>query len=443
MALVVADSIWVNASTSGLTDFTIGAAIAGYRTFSDAAIPNGSTIHYSARTATQFENGEGIYNAGVLSRVTIFASSSANAKVNFSGNPSIAVTPLAEDFAAHEGRLNTLASLVVQNLCGRNGGLEIWQRGTSIAVAASTVAYTADGWYLATGANQASVVSRQTGLSYPQSLCCARVQRNSGQTGVGVMRFAFPLDSDEWQASQNKNVVLSFIVRAGANWSPASGTVSYALYTGQGGTGPAKRNATPYTSETAPITGSVNLTPGGAVVTVLSGVAALVVCSQLELQFFWTPVGTAGANDWFEIDDVDLRVVAVNHTPEATFERTNFVQDYVRCLRHYETTYDYGVVPGSPGQTPIQFPTYSTSIANGAPFFVWNYKLHKRVGPTGTVYSYFGTAGRVSNGFSADFAAGSGNFIGVTVYGSIVNSSGAALTAVPMVTGNIVADASI
>lgn len=94
-----ADSIWVQVSTSGLADFTLGAALPGYRSFTDAAVPNGSVIHYSARTATEFENGEGTYNSstGVVSRTTIFASSNANAKVNFGSPPQLAVGPLAED----------------------------------------------------------------------------------------------------------------------------------------------------------------------------------------------------------------------------------------------------------------------------------------------------------------------------------------------------------
>lgn len=95
----VADSIWVNVSTSGLVDFTLGSAIPGYRTFASAAVPNGSVIHYTARTATEFENGEGIYNSGtgVVTRVTIFASSNGGAKVNFGSSPTLAVAPLAED----------------------------------------------------------------------------------------------------------------------------------------------------------------------------------------------------------------------------------------------------------------------------------------------------------------------------------------------------------
>ena len=95
-----ADSILVVATTSGLTDFTLGSALAGYRSFSAAAVPTGSVIHYSARTPTEFENGEGVYSTTgpTLTRVTIFASSNANNKVNFGSAPNISVAPLFEDY---------------------------------------------------------------------------------------------------------------------------------------------------------------------------------------------------------------------------------------------------------------------------------------------------------------------------------------------------------
>src|SRR5262249_60899120 len=43
-----------------------------------------------------------------------------------------------------------------RNIIGSNGGMEVWQRGAggsaSFAINASTTAYTADRWYIATGA---------------------------------------------------------------------------------------------------------------------------------------------------------------------------------------------------------------------------------------------------------------------------------------------------
>jgi hypothetical protein len=93
------NDVWFNATSSGSGDFVVASAVSGYRTPATAAIPNGTTVHYSARTATEYENGEGVYTSGTvtLARTTIFASSNSNAKVTFGSVPTVAICPLAED----------------------------------------------------------------------------------------------------------------------------------------------------------------------------------------------------------------------------------------------------------------------------------------------------------------------------------------------------------
>jgi hypothetical protein len=229
----------------------------------------------------------------------------------------------------------TLASF--KNIVGRNGGCEAWQRlvgaASTIAIAASTTAYGLDGWYLATGANQASTLTQVAGLT-ANSRYAARVQRNSGQTGTGAMVFAFPLDIDELLKMAGRQVVLSFVVSTGADWSPASGTLTYNLYVGTGAV--AKRNATPYTGETNPITGSVNLATSAAASTKISAVSSAVASNitQAELQFSWVPTGTASTNDWFSLDDVQVEVCLDGVAPATPlFERSDFIFDLQRCQR--------------------------------------------------------------------------------------------------------------
>lgn len=239
------------------------------------------------------------------------------------------MTPLASTRAA------VARGSGLRNICGRNGGMEVWQRGSSIAVPASTTAYGVDGWYLATGANQASTVSRQSGLANG-SVFAARVARDSGQTGTGTIRFAFPLDTDELYRLRGVAAALSFQVRAGANWSPTSGTLSYTLFCGTGSV--ARRSGSAYTGETSPITGTIDLTAGGSAQQVVSAISSVIgagiTCA--EIQFSWTPTGTAGANDWIEIDDVQLEIVPAGIsgiTPR--FERCDYMFDLFRCWRHF------------------------------------------------------------------------------------------------------------
>jgi hypothetical protein len=238
-----------------------------------------------------------------------------------------------------------------RNIVGSNGGLEVWQRGAgssaSIAVAASTTAYTADRWYLKTGANQACVVSAQAGLTN-QSRLCARAQRNSGQTGTGDLYFAFPLDTDEVYKLRGRKVVLHFVVSTGADWSPTSGTLVASLITGTGAVG--KRNSSAYTGDATAVTVSSNLSVSASAAQVVSAISATLATNLTcaELQFKWTPVGTASTNDWFSVDDVQIEVVPSGVAPVTpVFERSDYNSDYVRCATHYVKSYNYATVPGT------------------------------------------------------------------------------------------------
>lgn len=234
-----------------------------------------------------------------------------------------------------------------RNIVRANGGFEVWQRGAggsaSMAVAASTTAYTADRWYLTTGANQASVVDQIAAIA-DGSQFAARIRRNAGQTGTGAMKFGFPLDSDEVFACRNGVLALSFTVKAGANWSPTSGTLNYTVAFGTGSV--AKRGAG-FTGETTPISGNVNLTAGGAAqrVTVVAAAAAAANITQGEIQFTWSPTGTAGAADDFTIDDVQLEVVPSTASVASVFERTKFEECQLMCQRHFQKSFSYGVAP--------------------------------------------------------------------------------------------------
>lgn len=268
-----------------------------------------------------------------------------------------------------------------KNLAGRNGGLEVWQRGAggsaSIAVAASTTAYTADGWAIATGANQASTISQQAGLT-AGSRWCARVQRNNAQTGTGAMTFELPLDTDEIVPMRSSVVTLSLVLRSGANWSPTSGNLTVSLYTGTGS--PAKRSAGAYTGDATPINSVQAISTTATRYTFVSSTLGASI-AQASIVITWTPTGTAGAADYFEIDDVQLEV-----SPVATaFERRPFEAELRACERHYEKSAAYGTAPGTAATNGrIWFVSLATANTN---LWSFSYKTRKRATPTVTLYS--------------------------------------------------------
>lgn len=230
-----------------------------------------------------------------------------------------------------------------RNIIGDNGGFEVWQRGAgsaaSIAVGASSTAYTADRWYLTTGANQASIVSAVTGLTSGSGLA-GKVIRNSGQTGTTAMVFGYPLDTDELARMRGNKVTISGTVKAGANWSPSSGTITMTLYVGTGAVG--KRGGG-FTGETNVVTQTGTVTVSTQQAFAFSTSAAVVPASstQGELQFAWTPVGTAGADDSMTFDDIQLEVAQF----ASVFERIPFEKMLLGCQRHFYKSFLYGTAP--------------------------------------------------------------------------------------------------
>ena len=281
------------------------------------------------------------------------------------------------------------APLSFRNFLRANGGLEVWQRGAgasaSIAVAASQTQYCPDRWYYKNGANQASVVSAQAGLT-PASRLSARIIRNSGQTGTGTVYFAFPFDTEECYAMRGKLLALSFVVSTGANWSPTNGTLTCNVYVGTGAA--AKRNSSALTGETNPLTGSVDVAAGaiGRRVVMIASKPVQQTTTQAELQFSWAPTGTAGAADSVTIDDVQLEAVDSYSDGPTEFERLTFANELALCQRHYAKTFPYGTAPAQSGGVAGAL-GWKAPAANATIQSLWQFPVQMRIAPTITTYN--------------------------------------------------------
>jgi len=114
MAIVVKDRVKVTTTTTGTSDFTLGAAAFGFQSFS--VIGNGNETYYAAvdPITGDFEVGIGTFTTAgpTLTRTTILESSAAGAKVSFSaGSKDVFVTYPAE----RSVYLDTAGSYPVQN----------------------------------------------------------------------------------------------------------------------------------------------------------------------------------------------------------------------------------------------------------------------------------------------------------------------------------------
>jgi len=194
-----------------------------------------------------------------------------------------------------------------------NGGMDIWQRGTSFSLAASTgTTYTADRWCTQSGANQAITISRQATAdttNLPNIQYCLRYQRNSGQTGIGIFSLLNNLETANSISFTGKQVTVSFYARAGANYSSAGSILSFSLITG---TGTDQNAFAGFTGQAPAIGQSSMLTTTWQRFSYSATLATSV--TQLALDFAYTPVGTAGANDYFEVTGVQLELGSVATT---------------------------------------------------------------------------------------------------------------------------------
>jgi hypothetical protein len=219
-----------------------------------------------------------------------------------------------------------------------NGGLDIWQRGTSISIAASTSAatYTADRWCTQTGANQAITVSRQaTGdtTNLPNIQYCTRYQRNSGQTGTGNLSFSQSFETINSVPLAGKAVTFSFYARAGANFSATSNVLNAWIYTG---TGTDQNVLSGYTGALTPIFQTATLTTTWQRFTFTGTIATNV--TEIAPYFLYAPTGTAGTNDYYEITGVQVEASQSSTASAFSTNGATYQAELAACQRYYWRT---------------------------------------------------------------------------------------------------------
>jgi hypothetical protein len=180
-----------------------------------------------------------------------------------------------------------------------NSNFEIWQRGTSIDI--NLPSYSADRWEgLIDGPSTGMVVSRQ-----PASLVgfryCARVQRSQSSNATLPHVFRQPIESVISNTLAGRQITLSFYARRGANYSGLNNALSVSVNWSDGlDEGFRSTGYIPFIAEDALLTTSwKRYSFAGTVPAVSSG---LTLIPQVE----YSPTGTAGQDDFFEITGVQL-----------------------------------------------------------------------------------------------------------------------------------------
>lgn len=184
-----------------------------------------------------------------------------------------------------------------------NGGMDIWQRGTSAAGGYPT--YLADRWmnYRAVAGSTFSrqVTGDTTNLPFIQY--CQRLQRNSGNTATNDLIISQSIESINSIPLAGKTVIMSFYARKGADLSSASSAMFAGIYSG---TGTDQNFIAGFTGVATVVAESKTLTTTWQRFSVSGTVAA--TATEIGVQLGFTPVGTASTNDYIEITGVQLEL---------------------------------------------------------------------------------------------------------------------------------------
>jgi hypothetical protein len=267
-----------------------------------------------------------------------------------------------------------------------NGDMGIWQRGTSFSnPSVGGSFYTADRW----GVNRAgdlsgATVSRSTDVpsGFQYSL---KLQRTAGNTSTAGLYLFNSNESVNTLDLAGQAVTISFWVKAGANYSGGALSVI-----GLSGTGTDQR-VYAYTGATAFINATQAITSTWTRYSFTATVASN--ATEVGFQFFWTPTGTAGADDSIYITGIQLEL-GVSAT---NFDFLSIGQELLLCQRYFEKSYDQTVVPGTNSANGISYFYVARTTSNAYGYYTTKFQVTKRSNTTITIYSLIGTVGTISD----------------------------------------------
>ena len=185
-------------------------------------------------------------------------------------------------------------------LLNDNGDFSQWQRGTNYTTLATRI-YVSDRWNaLRASSTNNCTISRQTGSNG----YCIRVQRDSGTSDTADIYLVHDVKSAKLEALQaaGRRVVLRFRARKGANLSTVGDQLLLQITEGQG-TNEALLNG--YTSSNVVVNQpTITLTTSWQSFKISFDLASS--STGLGVNFIHRGVGTAGAADYFEIEQVEF-----------------------------------------------------------------------------------------------------------------------------------------
>ena len=202
-------------------------------------------------------------------------------------------------------------------LIGGDAGTNLWQRGTTGASLTTTVSYSGpDRWAYWSGTATAMTVSRDaTAGDLPSNYKYAfKMARTSGQTGIVQVCMAQEVEGVNSYALQGQTAEIDFHAYPGANYSAANDNMTVYLITGTGadegmtdlayGLNAGGGGSVGWAGQVnTAVTVALN-TAGSTRYTVAAPVPAGI--TEIGVALCFTPVGTAGTNDYIAFAGIQL-----------------------------------------------------------------------------------------------------------------------------------------
>jgi hypothetical protein len=250
-----------------------------------------------------------------------------------------------------------------------NGGMDVWQRGTTMT-AGGTGYKSADRYYVNNNINP-NYTFNQVASGFDSIRYAARIQRASGSTSLLPCAIGYTLETNDSIRFQGKTVTFSFYAKKGANFSGAD--FNGALYSGTG----TDQQLYSFTGLAA-IGSTISITPTTSWVRYTATVTVPTTATEIGFQLQYTPVGTAGTNDYIDVTGIQLE----EGSQASPFTRAGggtIQGELAACQRYYTRT----------GGTDIyeNLTSYGAASASGNVTVVAQFPVTMRVAPTSIDYS--------------------------------------------------------
>ncbi len=317
----------------------------------------------------------------------------------------------ASDVNDTNGTINLLQTSTLSRAGGKNviinGGMDIWQRGTS----STAVGYgSADRWYQnnagGTGTFAQETTTVTTGARYAMKFTASSSAAPQIHQYIETMQ-VIPL--------QGQTVTLS--ASMGASTSTAMGLDLAYTTSVDSGAGASWTTITP-----------TSTTSGASVTTY----------QRLNSVYSIPSTATSLRVRLYSVNNIANTVVVYFGNVQlelgsyaTTFSRAGgtIQGELAACQRYYEKSYRQAVVPGTSGSDTNDSVVPISSVANNESYQTYRFAVTKRTDATITTYSYNGVTNRSSNSSGTDYGANSADPWRASQSMFIVrNSSGSSMT---------------